>query len=811
MAERKESLVSPMKFPDQFATDAEKESVSYGLKVGQAIQYEWFKRDGAGCAYYDRWTEFYERRLYARGEQNIERYKDRLKVNGDLSYLNLDWKPVPIIPKFVDIVVNGMQDRMFTPKAFAVDGASAEKRNSYQETIEADMVAKDFLAQTEQEFGVNAYNVEPDEIPADDQELELHMQLKYKPAIEIAEETAIHNVLEMNEFQEVRTRFNYDVTVLGIGIVKHGYSYNEGITADYVDAQNVVHSYSEDPHFKDLFYLGEIKQVHIGEIKKIKPTITDIELNEIATRSSAWNEEYKVAQPYNNDMFQKDVVNLVYFNYKTDKKFIYKKKKLDNGGERTRRRDESFNPPEDQDNAMFERFEKTEDVWYEGVMVLGTEIMLKWELQANMVRPDSAFQRAYSNYIMVAPRMYKGRIESIVTRSMSFADQIQLVHLKLQQVSAKVVPNGVFIDADGLAEVDLGNGAAYSPAEALNLFFQTGSVIGRSYTSEGEYNNAKVPIQEISSNSGQDKIASLIGLYNHYLNMIRDVTGLNEARDASNPDPNSLVGLQKLAALNSNVATRHILDAGLYMTKKLSECISLRISDVLEYSEDREEFANQIGKYNVSILEEIKNLYLHSFGIYIEVSPDEDDKANLEANIQTALQRDQINLEDAIDIREVKNIKTANELLKLKRRKKEEKDQAAKEQEMQMQGQINQQSAEAAAQAKMMQIDAEKNAKIETIYATTESEIRKMNEEVTLKERLMDKEFNFNMQLKGIETDSLTRRETEKEDRKDKRTELQANQQSKMIQQRKDGTPPVNFESNEDSLDGFGTEEFGPK
>jgi len=437
--------------------------------------------------------------------------------------------------------------------------------------------------------------------------------------------------------------------------------------------------------------------------------------------------------------------------------------------------------------------------------------MLKWELSRNMVRPKSASQHAIPNYVAVAPRMYKGNIESLVKRMIPFADLIQMTHLKLQQVIAKVVPDGVFIDADGLNEVDLGNGAAYNPEDALRLYFQTGSVIGRSYTGDGEFNNARVPIQELNSNSGQGKISSLVASYNHYLSMIRDVTGLNEARDGSNPDPNSLVGVQKLAALNSNTATRHILESSLFVTKSLAEAISYRVADILEYSDFKEEFINQIGKYNVGILDEIKDLYIYDFGIFIEVSPDEEEKAQLEQNISLALSRDSIYLEDAIDIREMRNLKLANQLLKLKRKKKEEQLQKNEQAKQQMQGQIQMQSQQMAAQTAMQNIQAETQSKMQIKQAEVAYEIEKMKSEAQLKMELMQMEFQMQMQLKGAEFETTKTKEQLKEEAKDKRISLQNTQQSKLIDQRKNNLPPMNFESTEDSLDGFDLAEFEPR
>jgi len=799
-------------FPDQFASDKDKATDEFGLQVGQAIQYEWFRKDGGGCRFYSQWAEFHRLRLYARGEQSVAKYKNELAVDGDLSYLNLDWTPVPIIPKFVDIVVNGMSDRLFKVNCIAMDAMSAEKRNQFQRTVEVNVVAQDLFRQVEKDFGVKMFQVDPGTLPQGDTEMELYMQLNYKPAIEIANEIAINTMLEENHYVDTRKRVDYDITTLGIGMTKHTFQQGDGIKVDYVDPANVVYSYTEDPYFKDTFYWGEIKTVPIGEVIKIDPTVTNEQLSEISKYSQAWYDYYNVAAMYENSMFARDTCTLLYFNYKTTNSFVYKKKKTAEGTYKTVEKDDEFNPPQEMmDEGEFEKVEKRIDVWYEGVMVMGTNIILKWEMMENMVRPNSANQYAMPNYVACAPRMYKGVLESLVRRMIPFADLIQISHLKIQQVVSKVVPDGVFIDADGLNEVDLGTGAAYNPEDALRLYFQTGSVIGRSFTQDGEYNNAKVPITQLTSSSGQSKMQMLIGNYNHYLNMIRQVTGLNEARDASSPDPNSLVGVQKLAALNSNVATRHILNASLYITKTLAECLSIRTADVLEYADFRDEFAMQIGKYNLNILEEIKNLYLYDFGIFVEMSPDEEEKQQLEQNIQMSLQNGGIDLEDAIDIRTINNLKMANQLLKVKRKQTKAEVQQQQKQQQEMQAQQAQQLQQQAAQFSMQQSQQEMQTKIQIKQAEIAFEIEKQKNEAGLKRQLMQVEFDMNMQLRGMDQSKIDERETQRETAKADRISLGNTQQSKMIEQRKRNLPAQNFESNEDSLDGFDLSEFSPR
>lgn len=788
-------------FPNSLVSDKEKNTQEYGLKIGTAITAEWFFRDGGIGRFYSRMNEFHRLRMYGRGEQSIQQYKDELAINGDLSHLNLSWEIVPVIPKFVDIVVNGMSERLFKVKAYAQDAMSQAKRSKFQDLIEGQMVAKDVLVSVKELTGVDPFVTSPDELPETDEELSLYMQLNYKPAIEIAEEEAINTVLEENHWPDIDKRVKRDIVDLGVGMAKHEFLPGAGVELCYVDPAYVIHSYTEDPHFRDVFYWGEIKTLPITEVYKIDPKISKEKLEEISQYSSSWYDYYNLGQFYNNSLFRRDTCTLLYFNYKTTKKVVLKKINLAGGGTRIVEKDESFNPfGEDVESGRVEKIEKTIDVWYNGIMVPGTNILLKWEMAENMVRPKSSAQHALPNYVACAPNMYKGTYDSLTRRMIPSANLIQITHLKLQQVVNKVVPDGVFIDADGINEVDLGTGAAYNPEDALRLYFQTGSVIGRSYTQDGEFNNGRVPIQELSKNSGASKVQMLLANYNHYLDQIRTVTGLNEARDGSTPDPKALVGVQKLAALNSNTATRHILDASLSIFQGMCEAISCRIADILEYSDFKEDFANKIGKYNTSILEEIKDLYVSDFGIFIEISPDEEEKAQLEANIQIALAQQTIDLSDVIDIREIKNLKLANQLLKLKQAKKEEREERMEMQKQAMIAQQNLKAQEMAAETTMQKVKFETESKIAVIAAQSEADKALLDKESEVKKGLMYEEFWYNMQLAGVEAEKIIQRDTMKEDRKDKRTDLQANQQSRILNQRQLNLPPQRFESTDSDV-----------
>ena len=770
------SYSSNTSFPSQVVPDAEKLSYDYGLEIAKAIEHEWFDRSErgehhrAGSRFYANRNDFHRLRLYARGEQSVQKYKDELSINGDLSYLNLDWKPVPIIPKFVDIVVNGMSERNYDIKVYSQDPFGVAKRTEYMESMLRDMKAKEFDDEVQKNFNMDMRENDPDTLPETEEELELHMQLTYKQATELAEEQAINVLLKGSNYDLIRKRVYYDLAVLGIAAIKTTFDESTGVKVQYVDPDMLVYSYSESPYFDDIYYVGEVKTIPINELVREFPHLSESDLKEIQEAANSSKFEYNRARK-SKDLNQIDVL---YFNYKTYMNEVYKLKETATGGERLIEKDDTFNPPADMQGG-YARVSRQVEVLFEGAKILGAEKLLNWQLAENMMRPKSDMTKVKTNYSIVAPRMYQGRIESLVSRITGFADMIQLTHLKIQQVLARMVPDGVYLDADGLAEVDLGNGTNYNPQEALNMFFQTGSIIGRSYTMDGDPNPGKIPIQEIASGNGGGKIQTLIGNYNYYLQMIRDVTGLNEASDGSTPDRHALVGVQKLAAANSNTATRHILQAGLYLTADAAEQISLRISDVIEYSPTRDAFLQQIGTHNVATLEEMSELHLYDFGIFIELAPDEEEKQMLENNIQMALQQKLINLSDAIDLRSINNIKLANQMLKIKEKKKVADDQAKQQQNIQAQQQAQQQTAQAQAQAETQKQQALTQSNIQLEQAKAEFKAKNLDQEAKIKKELMELEFQYNMKIKALESESKNLIEDKRQNTTSKKFESAGN------------------------------------
>lgn len=791
-------------FPNPLATDEEKKEDSYGLQAAKAIEKEWFYRPETGsCGYYDKRDKYHNLRLYGRGEQDTKIYKDLMNGGEDASYTNYDWRPLQVIPKFVNLIVNQMTERLFDIKAEAIDKFSTDLKDTHRKSLEDFIYAKPAMEEAQKQLGVNISPDNAGDYPETQEEIDLFMKLKYKPAIEIATEEAMRFTLILNDFDETQIRVVEDITTIGVAAIKHTTDSSKGIVIEYVDPANLVNSKTTHKDHKDVNYFGEVKRITIGELRRLSGTkFTDEEIKDMASATKDWANYHGTSNDSNlgdSDM-EGLMVDVLFFTFKSLNTLSYKKKFNKSGGFKLTEKSSDFNKVGDS-NDGYEVSKKTIDVWYEGVLVLGTDVIFNYKLCENMIRPDGYLNITAPNYIVYAPEIYQNRTKSLVERIIPYVDEMQQIHIKLQQIIAKARPNGIYIDVAGLNEIDMGGGNFLTPLEAIKIYDETGNIIGSSLTTEGDFNYGREPIKELK-NGIIDGLDRLIAAYNHYLNLVRDAIGIPQGADASAPHPDMAVGVQQQLAANSNTATRHILNGSLNMSMRLGKGLSLRLKDIFMYSDLKEVYINAIGRVNVTILEAIKKFHLHDLGINILLKPDNEERQQLEANITMALSKDLITLDDAIDIRNIGDTKLANELIKSRRIRREKvKAEEAKNLEAQRaEGQAM--VAERASQARVQETQAKIQSDLALVQAKSQAKMQELEKEAEVKSLLMEKEFNFNMQLQGVKSQSEMGRIQFANKEAIKKQDRNNSQVSDIKQQQMFNLPAKSFESSEDNLSG---------
>lgn len=792
----KREIIPQIGFPDHLAPDETKNTEEFGLQMAQAISYEWFRKptNGGNCLYYDQRELYHNLRLYARGEQDTKLYKDLLSGNDDETYTAFDWRPIQVAPKFVKLIVNQMSERLFDIKAEATDRYSTDMKNSYRNALQTMMIARPIMEEAQNVLGIDMFPEGFKNYPHTQEEIDLHMQLEYKPAIEIACEEAIKFTLDLNDYPETQSKVIEDLVVLGKGGVKHFTDTSKGISVEYLDPALTVHSFARKRDFTDVYYYGEVQRITINELKRqANGKFNDEQLRQIAAQSSEffrYQNNTNEGSNINSDDFAGMMVDVLFFTFKSTNTISFKKKGISNGGFKMMPKESTFSKGKYAEG--YDAVKKTIDVWYEGALVLGTQFIYNYKLCENMIRPEGLLSRTVSNYIMYAPELYQNRTRSTLQRIIPYIDQMQQIHIKIQQTIAKARTNGVYIDVAGLNEIDMGDGNSLTPLELIKIYDQTGNIIGTSVTAEGDYNYGKTPITELR-NGGPAGVESYINTYNHYLNLVRDAIGVPQGADASTPHPDMLVGVQQQLALNSNTALRHILDSSLTISQNLGKGLVLRLKDIFKYSNLKQVYINAIGKINVEVLKALENYHLHDLGINIELKPDFKEQQDLENNINNAIAKGLIDVDDVIDIRAIKNLKLANQLLKVRKAKKIAEERAHQKDMIKTQGDSQIQAAQAASQAKQQELSMTAQAELAIANAKRDAKIAEIEAEKNAKLELMDKEFHYNMVLKGIEDSQAQAMVNTVEDRKDARQDKQNTQQSAIQEQKMKGTGALDF------------------
>jgi len=780
-------------FPDPLASPDAKAAKSYGLKYAKAIESQWGHTDDHGSIFRKRLDEFERYRDYANGTQDTKIYKQILNSldpnNGDGSLLNIDWSPVPIIPKFVKIVVNKILSKNPYPNVEAIDPLSITEKERKKAELKFNVNNRDMLQQAQQagvDIGTNL-----EKIPDTPEEAEIFLESNIKTNAEIAAQIAANLTLEWNEYNHtVHRRCVNDLVQVGMGVTKNEYDPNYGLVAKYVDPAYFIHSYTEDPLMNDLTYAGHVKRITISELKRLAgDEFTEQEYDQMArnVQNKYANDPNKLSHSYYDRNLQRTIFGydeyifeVMDFEFLSVDDIFYESKESRFGNVGFYYKGMVYQPPKE---SVFDRkpVRMSFVTLYGGSYIVGTNKMYGYGMKNNQPRNIHDITRTRLSYSAVAVNMRRMIPKSMVSGIVGFADQLQITHLKIQQSIAKAKPDGLIIDIEGLENVQLGQGGELQPLEIQDIYEQTGIFYYRSKNPEGGFQNP--PIREIGN--AIRNIEAYVNTYNHYLRMIRDATGINEVVDASTPKGDALVGVRQQAIEASNNATYDITHASMMLYKKVVEYVVKCLQIVPPQSVIYRVYENAIGKANMEVLASFKDLPMYNFGVRVVPEMSDNDKAYLEANIQQSIAQGEIDLEDAMAIRRLKDVDQAEQLLIVRRKKRIKQRQDIAAQNSQMQAQMNQQTAQATAQAEQ-----------QTEEVKLSLEMQKLQLEAKIKLDLLEREYQLKIELAKAEAEA--RKEVNQEDRqfrmsvedkremaKDERVKKQAVEQSKLISQRK--------------------------
>ena len=782
-------------FPNPLSSREEKLSKEYGLKYAKSIEAQWGKTQDNNSSYKKRNDTFERNRDYANGTQDTNIYKQLLTSldpnNVDGSLTNLDYTPVPILPKFARIVANKILSRNPYPNLEAVDPISSSEKNKEKIRLKTQVQVKKELADLKAETGGLVLDKDPDLLPDTLEEADIFLNTNVKTDAEIAAQIGTNMTLQWASFNDnVYRRCVNDLVSCGMAVVKRTNDPSYGIKPNYIDPASFVHSFTEDPNFEDMVYAGNIKSITIQELKRlVGDALEEEDFEKLAKKaakskshstssfsSSRYNSSSKKTS-YGYDEYRIDVLD---FEFLSVDCMHFEEKENRHGN--TNFFYEGFSYKEKSGKGVFERTPHKMEIAtvYGGLYVMGTDYICNYGLTTNVPRNKHDISKARMSYSVVATNMRGMMPKSMVDSCIGFADMLQITHLKLQQSIAKAKPDGLIIDIEGLENVQLGKGGELQPLELHDIYEQTGVFYYRSKNPEGGFQNP--PVREI--NNSIRNVNELIGLYNHYLKMIRDTTGVNEAMDSSSPKGDALVGVQQQAIAAGNNAIYDITNASMILFKKVCEDVVKCLQIIPSESVLMRVYQNAIGEENMKVLSSFNDLPMYNFGVSVQKEMEDNERNYLEQNIQMAINQKEIDLEDAIAVRNLKDVNQAERLLVVRRKKRIERAQAQAMQNSQMQSQQAQQAAQAASQARQQELQMEAQIESQKLQLKSQLEIEVAKAKHELQKEIETIRATATLGFKTDDQEFSEKLEVLKEDRKDSRVKKQASEQSKLLSQR---------------------------
>lgn len=783
--------------PDPLATYTEKKTNDYGLKYAKSIESEWFNGGiiGDDCNFSDRRNYIENKRLLVRGKQDDKKFKDHAtRQEGDLDYMNQDWGQMNVTAKFCNVVSNGISDENYRLDIRANDRLSVKMKTDKMEEHKKNMRSLPMLQKTKQLLGLDL--IPKGFIPEDDEELKLYMEIKDKPKIEIAEELIIDFIKKTNRWHTIDERKNKDLVEIGIAASRIWTDASDGIKVEYVDPENFGHSFVEQNDFNDSQYFFVVDTLTINEIQR-ESGFDDAKMRKIA---KAYGKINNITADFERGKFL-DLINIkcdvMRFAFKSSKTTVYKKHKRNGKTTKIVKKSDDYNPPEDRSD--YGKLTDTKDTWFEGNFIVGTEDIYDYKECENLVRDE--MNKVRPPFVVRSTNIYKNKLHSFLDDIETIANDLQYTQLKIQTLRAELKPDLTIINLDQLAELESEGKKMDTWKTALNLLNVKGVVFEKTIDG-GEIGVQKGQSARPSAVAQGSALTVLLNIWAHDYNLMRDITGVNPARDGSLP-ADALLGVNQMNQLASNTSTKHIVNASTDFNKMVAEVISSRIHGIYNSKQQgaqkiKELYNKAVGKQNVDAIEVMKDRNLHDFGFTVEMLPTQQEIKEFREDLGIALQEGTIDVETKIEAQQIARVnpKLANQFLIYKRRKKIKERQEEETHRQKLQTESNIASGKSAAQNQSQAYGLKK--KMDLQYESQMSQIRLIEKQAMqqIEAPVTDKKFQQEVYIKQLEVASNFNLNKFKEDSKDLRIDKQSTQQSKMIEQRKkENAPPIDFEN----------------
>lgn len=714
-----------------------------------------FENDNPREIFYHSRFKYEVQKSYAMGNQSVNKYRPLMGVDEEAKedWLNVDWSIIPIVPKFRRIALGKLNKVDYNIVATPVDALANEETDKYFATTKAKLMIIEQAKNINPELTkAPALQLSPEEAK-DLEELEMQMKYTFKHQMAIEAEQAIQLIFGQNNVKTQREIVREDLFDHGVAGYKEYIDSNGAIKIRNIKPRNIVINHCKRPDFKDAAYIGEIIEMTIADLKQMAGNqFSELEYEELAKKHigmlgnpKEWPTSLSI---YNKgyDRFRIRILDLEFFSVN---QMVYESR-IDRRGNKIYARGKF----EDR-NKRKDKFERVAyKVVYKGKWIIGTDMIFDAGLCTDMKRAKSSLMDTEMSFHLIAPEFFDMKAYGMMEQLIPIADAIQIAWYRLQNAINQARPKGIMIEMGSLEDVPLGaGGKKMSPLQVLDLYNKTGTLVYRKMDAQGKQTNYK-PIEELENGLGRD-VMSYWQIIQNNIQMIRDITGMNEMTDGSTPDPRTLTTVAKMASESTNNALFHIVSAEKRLLESLASSVMLRLQDVAERS-PLEGYVRSLGSNTLKFIKISSKVAMHEFGIMLEDKPTDEQRAMLMQQVQGMSAQGLMDIEDAIIIQNTDNIKVAQQLLAYKIKKRTEQRQQEAMQQQQMNAQVQMQSAQAAEQGKQQTMQLEGQIKAQLIQ--TEKE---------LEAKLLEMKYQFELQLEQMrQGGKVTSKQLENEGKK---------------------------------------------